>query len=130
MSYNNAFHAQSMLRTGLTRYLGPTLTNMNPSGFKILVTPFNGYLKEIRFFSECLEPAIALKYSRQRISTINSIYKLSYSLPLDESFGNQYLEAVSGQKIIAIPLTSTSYPTWQKPNSDFEICEGHSKYSF
>jgi hypothetical protein len=85
-----------MLRTGNSRYLGTALTDMDPSGFNILVYPFNGYLRELRYFSECLDPAIALKYSMQRLSTVNSIYNLKYSMPLDESFGNKYMEAVSG----------------------------------
>jgi hypothetical protein len=27
-------------------------------------------------------------------------------------------------------FTSTNYPSWQKPKSELEICEGHSRYSF
>ncbi len=53
-----------MLRTGNPRYNGPSLTDLNPSGFQITVFPFNGYLREIRYFSSCIDPATALKYHR------------------------------------------------------------------
>jgi hypothetical protein len=62
-------------------------------------TPFNGHVKDVRVFSDCLEPMTLLKYSRQRFNVLNTEYRLSFAMRMDESLGLDLLETVSGTKI-------------------------------
>ena len=50
-----------MHRRGVERFPPsiPVPQAVSPAGYKILVDKFNGYLKELRYFSDCLDSSYA-----------------------------------------------------------------------
>lgn len=64
--------------TGMELYKTHTVGAVDPSSFNIYVMPFNGHLSNIRYFSELIDPNLALKLSRQRLNKLNTVYELIF----------------------------------------------------
>ncbi len=85
--------------------------NINPAGYDIQVIPFDGHIKDIRVFSDCIDPVTVFKYGRQRFNMLNTEYHLSFGMRLDESLGLELLETVTAAKIILVSSNGV-YPQW------------------
>lgn len=75
------------------------IKSLNPGNFRIFIEPFDGHLREFRYYTHAIEPYQAMRMGFQRINILQSVYKLAFSLALDESFGVMVFEGVNGNDI-------------------------------
>eukprot|EP00347_Sterkiella_histriomuscorum_P004248 403361179 len=122
------YQFQTQLIDGIT--IRDTFTP-SPQAFQInqlTISGFDGYLKEIKIFSELIDPHVMMKYSRQVNYPDYSGVPMQFYIRINEAFGQKIYESVSQQDVAIQTSIAGVFPYWSKSSQELIICEGHSKY--